>query len=174
MIMKNPFNTTFGNIRSIMTTPVAGLICLLLRSSEIVASPVLFPTTGHYYDYSSDVLTWWNAKAAAETKTFSVGGVLYRGYLATLNTQGENDFVWNRVSQSMGWIGASDDGNEGTWRWVTAPGSPVRFWDHGTTITYANWSSGEPNNNTVENYAVFGWNAVHPEDDGGLQFQRWD
>lgn len=45
----------------------------------------------HYYYVSTASMTWPNAKTAAST--LAGGG----GYLATLTSQGENDYVWNQL-----------------------------------------------------------------------------
>jgi len=56
-----------------------------------------------------------------------------RGYLATITSQVENDFIKGKT-KGVGWIGASDAAVEGDWRWVTGPegledgGKGLLFW----------------------------------------------
>jgi hypothetical protein len=83
------------------------------------------------------------------------------GHLATVADDGENGFLC-RLAVSKGptaqpWIGFSDEGHEGSWRWVT-----------GESVRYTNWNRGEPNNsggreNCCELLGNGCWNDV----DGG-------
>lgn len=59
------------------------------------------------------------------------------GHLATVGDDAENRFLYELANgvATHAWIGFSDEGHEGDWRWVT--NEPVR---------YANWNAGEPNN----------------------------
>lgn len=93
----------------------------------------------------------WNAaKAAAEAQTF--GGV--PGYLATIASEEEHNFILSRINQD-GWIGASDAAVEGEWRWMAGPEAGQQFWQgngSGSTVNglFANWNQQggavEPNN----------------------------
>jgi hypothetical protein len=92
-------------------------------------------TTGHYYEFvSAPGISWTNARTGAAT--LSLYGL--QGYLATITSSQENDFLTAKVSGTA-WIGASDAAVEGVWRWVTGPES-------GSSLSYSNWASGEPNN----------------------------
>ena len=134
----------------------------------------------HYYEviYSSSTITWKNAKAAAAERSYNGMG----GYLATITSQDENDFIDQKVNADA-WIGASDDyeeinavtgtaftaqgtaysatstESEGKWYWVTGPekGTPLTKGNYPnmTTISgvYSNWAGGEPNDAGREHYA---------------------
>jgi len=66
------------------------------------------------------------------------------GHLVTLNSQSENDFVASKFSQyDAPYIGLTDEGTEGTWRWVS-----------GQDLTWSNWANGAPNGGTGENYSM--------------------
>ena len=106
------------------------------------------PATQHFYRFvTKPGIAWTTAKAEAES-TMYFG---LRGYLATVTSQAENDFI-RLKTKGVGWIGASDNPTEGEWRWVTGPeglednGKGRLFWK-GSTVSgeYTNWNSGEPN-----------------------------
>ena len=87
---------------------------------------------GHIYETVNTVLSWTDAKAAAESK--SLGG--FTGYLVTVTSQAEQDFVTSlctgRISVGYDyrsvWTGASDADVEGNWTWVTGPEAGTLFW----------------------------------------------
>jgi gliding motility-associated-like protein len=107
-------------------------------------SALPFSGNGHYYEYiSSTGITWGNAKTAAE-------GLRYfglQGYLVTLTSLDESNFVISKLL-GQGWLGASDNATEGTWKWVSGP-------ENGTTLSYTNWNTGEPNDAGGEDCAQF-------------------
>jgi len=93
------------------------------------------------------------------------------GHLVTLLTEAENDFVFTTVLGSQllhAWIGATDEANEGTWRWVTGE----QFWQGGVGGSsqnglFANWAPAQPDNALgTEHYAHFysavsnSWNDI--------------
>lgn len=109
---------------------------------------------GHYYEYIPNPgISWTAAKAAAENSTYF--GL--KGYLATITAQDEAQLCGAQANGN-GWIGGSDAETEGIWKWVTGPDiDRVVFWNggvNGTSPTYSNWNTGEPNNsNGIEHYA---------------------
>lgn len=117
---------------------------------------------GHWYELVlDDAVGWTAAKNAAIAKG---------GYLATITSANEQDFIKNAffaVGSGYGsyWIGASDAATEGSFQWVT-----------GEAFSYANWGGGQPDNNTGfggpdgEDYVQFVWRADGTTPHGG----RWN
>lgn len=112
------------------------------------------PTTGHYYIYVSDTgITWTQARDNAAAQTYF--GL--QGYLATITTAEESQLAGEQ-SPGTGWIGGSDQQNEGTWIWETGPEAGQVFWQgvsNGSAPNgmYAFWNNNEPNNFNEEDYA---------------------
>jgi hypothetical protein len=116
-----------------------------IEASLVNAGEVFFSGNNHLYQYVASTLDWNGALTAASNLT-RYGAT---GYLATITSQLENDFVSARLG-GAGWMGASDAAQEGNWKWVTGPESGTSFWSgngSGSTVggQYANWNSGEPN-----------------------------
>lgn len=110
----------------------------------------------HFYQVFSreNFIQWSDASAHAQ----SLGG-----YLATLTTALENDFVRALTQSENGWleawIGLTDEVDEGVFLWVT-----------GETSAYTNWYPGEPNNDpdfNGEDYAIINPPVIPPDLIGG-------
>lgn len=100
------------------------------------------PSNGHYYQYIPNLgITWSDARNAAATNTYY--GI--QGYLATITAADEAQLTGEQ-SPGAGWIGGSDEQQEGVWRWMTGP-------EAGTIMTFSFWNNGEPNNLNDEDYA---------------------
>ncbi|MCU6708113.1 S-layer homology domain-containing protein [Paenibacillus sp. J5C_2022] len=156
-----------------------------------MGSALPYSENGHFYYYVPLAGVSWNdAVAGASAQTYFGR----QGYLATITSQGENDFIWKKTS-GTGYIGARDIGRPnqepvattpgvGDWRWVTGPeglsdgGNGLQFWNGynpGSSVgAYANWASGEPNDYGGGEYVahIFGgtganagkWNDFNPGD----------
>ncbi|MCB0400021.1 MAG: lectin, partial [Winogradskyella sp.] len=112
------------------------------------------PATGHYYFYVSDLgISWTEARQAASEQTYF--GL--QGYLATITTPEEVQLTGEQA-QGTGWIGGSDQTQEGVWRWETGPEAGQIFWNGAVNGSapdgmFAFWNNGEPNNLGDEDYA---------------------
>lgn len=92
----------------------------------------------HLYSVIDKAMSFDSAKAYCE----NLGG-----HLVTITSSDEQQFISNILKSNGGlgdyWIGATDSGQEGTWKWIT-----------NENFSYSNWNSGEPNNSGGnENYA---------------------
>lgn len=88
---------------------------------------------GHSYYRSTGSAFWTDARTACS----NMGG-----YLVTVTSAAENNFIFGLWPS--GWIGLTDEVNEGVWRWVT-----------GEPYSYSSWNPGEPNNSNNEDYIQF-------------------
>jgi len=110
----------------------------------------------HYYQRFDKTLGWSDAKAVCSEKG---------GYLATVTSQIEEDFIWDNFgstnTQTDGiWLGASDEKQEGLWVWAT-----------GEKWIYTNWHSNQPDNggNYGQHY-LFMYTNNFPSSTGAFSF----
>ncbi len=109
-----------------------GCVVILLLFGVInfsVANSDLLQFNGHWYQRIDQAMTWTQAKTLCESSG---------GYLATIISQAENDFIANRLvipGNHLAWLGATDSDSEGIWKWTT-----------GESWAYTNWSPGQPDN----------------------------
>ncbi|HZH97243.1 MAG TPA: T9SS type A sorting domain-containing protein, partial [Flavisolibacter sp.] len=131
------------------------------RVATFSAGNMVAAGNGHFYEEVPVATDWFTAKADAAARTH----LGLQGYLATITSQSENDFVLGKLSAN-GWIGGSDHyaeinvatgattfasqaAAEGNWYWVTGPEAGTQFSVNNhtpTQLTYMNWNTGEPNN----------------------------
>ena len=120
-------------------TKFLAIACLLsLASTGANAVPIQFADNGHWYEYVSGTPSWQDARAAALGSTF----MGQSGYLATITSAAENNFVYSLLLAAHGvggWIGGTDAAVEGNFRWADGP-------EAGDLFSYTNWESTEPNN----------------------------
>lgn len=121
-------------------------MCGLVGMSEaaLVQWKVADGGNGHWYEAISENITW--------TRANSVVSAAGSGYLATITSQAENDFIINAFGGPTptayyllgGFQSAGSSGPSGGWHWVS--GEPWSF---------ANWNTGEPNDAGNENVLTF-------------------
>jgi hypothetical protein len=136
---------------------------------------VRWTRNGHYYDLSTNALTWTNALAAAAQPVPPAG--YQPGHLLSLSDADESAFVVASFGPGGGWIGFTDRLVEGEWRWIDAtPGtwqdpdvfaSPIQ-------TAYTNWVRGEPNDfGGDEDFVEFPVNVWERWNDGGNVARRY-
>jgi hypothetical protein len=114
---------------------------------------------GHFYRPVSSGTTYTNAKAASLNTSFKG----QQGYLVTITSQSEQDFIVANVPQNNIWFALTDESVEAQWRIDAGPemGTLIKT-SNGQTAgniqgQYNNWCGGEPNNAGNEDYAVTKW-----------------
>ena len=99
-----------------MRRKIGSLVCVLLicaagTATAVADSPVV-QFDGHSYQRIDTSYGWHAARANCAAMN---------AHLVTLTSAAESQFVWNafREQAEWWWIGATDEANEGTWRWDT-------------------------------------------------------
>lgn len=102
---------------------------------------------GHKFRLFTTPTTWAEAEAACKARG---------GHLATSTSADKNAFLTNMAGSTRVWLGGTDEGTEGTWRWIT-----------GEEWGYTSWGAGQPDNaggaeHYLElNYGTIGkWNDI--------------
>jgi uncharacterized protein YhjY with autotransporter beta-barrel domain len=129
-----------------------------------------FSGNGHYYQLVTGNINWTDAKTAAEASTYE--GLT--GYLVTITSAAENNFIKNKLATNT-WIGGSDNSTytsnthaqtEGTWEWVSGPDNGYTFFcqveigikaeaadedcEVASGYEFENWKDLEPNDHNSE------------------------
>ena len=119
-----------------------GTSALSAEFSSLLASNIQGSETysSHTYAITSSAMTFADAQAAAA----ALGG-----YLTTINTKAENDWLTAKFEVNYGdiWIGATDTASEGTWVWDNGTGdnfTSSSVWPSDNTTRM--FCSSEPNN----------------------------
>lgn len=118
--------------------------------ANILEGPILNPANDHFY-YLVAPTSW----TASQQEAICLGGDL-----VTINSQEENDWVWETFGDDNEnpnnwrlWVGLTDQVTEGQFEWVS-----------GEAVDFTNWNVTEPNNSGGEDFVVlisFGmWNDV--------------
>lgn len=101
--------------KNTQSSPTLGIRKITISLSDVD----YLPATGHFYRFvPKSGISWTDASIDATSDANIYYGL--RGYLATITSQVENDFI-KLKTKGVGWIGASDNDSEGMWKWVTGP-----------------------------------------------------
>ena len=159
------FTGTQANINNalaslkINTTATAGNIQISVSATVNPAGYFYNPTNGHFYRPISSGTPYHNAKLLSSQQTFKG----QTGYLVTLTSADEENFVILNVPQSNIWIALTDEVVEGQWRIDAGPEAGTLIKTQNGQLNgniqgqYNNWCGGEPNNAGNEDYAVTKW-----------------
>ena len=118
-----------------LATSVLRTFLLLGMLTPLGAVPIQWSSSvggnDHFYELidRGDFIAWLDAQAAAQ-----VAG----GYLASITSQAENDFIAGLTGGLEAYVGATDAAVEGAFVWV-----------NGDPFGYSNWAFNEPNNDVA-------------------------
>lgn len=120
------------------------------------------PVNKHFYQYISGNVAYATAKTNAGTYSFKGK----TGYLATITSDSENNFINNNISGNNIWLALTDAASEGNWVIDAGPENGTLIKTSNGQLTgnldgqYNNWCSGEPNDaGSNEDYAASKWNG---------------
>jgi len=151
-------NTALASLK-INTGSVVGNVQLSVAATVNPVGYFYNGVNGHFYRPISTGATYTNARTLASQQTFKG----QQGYLVTITSASEDQFIFNNVPQSNIWFALTDEVSEARWTIDAGP-------EKGTLIKinngqlngnipgqYNNWAPGEPNDSGNEDYAVTKW-----------------
>jgi hypothetical protein len=151
-------NTALASLK-INTGSVIGNVQLSVAATVNPVGYFYNGVNGHFYRPIATGATYTNARTLASQQTFKG----QQGYLVTITSASEDQFIFNNVPQSNIWFALTDEVEEARWTIDAGP-------EKGTLIKinngqlngnipgqYNNWAGGEPNNSGNEDYAVTKW-----------------
>ena len=147
-----------NSIKLNTTSTLDGLINLSVVINNQQTNTYYNPTNGHMYKFVQGPITWASARTNSKASTFDGEP----GYLVTITSADEQNFVNSKVSAYNIWTGLSDENQEGYWKWMDGPeaGTVIRIGSTDQSGKYNNWASGEPNNwGSGEDYMVMKWSG---------------
>jgi hypothetical protein len=173
-------NTALSNL-NVNTGSTPGNVYIAVTATENPTGYFYLPTNGHFYQPVSGSRTYTSAKSAAASQTFKG----QTGYLVTITSQDEQNFIHANVPVSNIWFALSDAGLEGQWRIDAGPENGTLVWtasasvNNSTTGSYSSagttasgqftaWAGGEPNNSDGsigEDHAVTKWGGANTWND---------
>jgi hypothetical protein len=141
------------------TSAITGNVQISISTTVNPAGYYYNAVNGHFYRPVSTAMFYSAAKSSAASEVFK--GV--NGYLVTITSQDEQNFIVANVPQNNIWFALSDVAQEGYWRIDAGPenGTLIKTANGQTAGNiagqYNNWCGGEPNNAGGEHYAVTKW-----------------
>jgi hypothetical protein len=174
------FTGTQANINNALqslkvNTGSSGNINITVSATINPSGYFYLPSNGHFYrpmswpsGVSGGDAAYNQIKNLASSQTFKG----QTGYLVTITSQDEQNFIQANVPGNNILIALTDRQQEGVWRWDAGPesGTIIKTSNSGGNISgqYNNWCSGEPNNwGSGENYTVTKWGGGNCWNDFG-------
>ena len=118
-------------------TKAYSFICEIDNDDVSCTLEKTFDYNGHRYEVYTNAVDWQTAKRFCEQKG---------GHLVAITSAEENNIIKSNVkdlSNERYWLGLTDIDLQSKWKWIT-----------GESLSYKNWSSGEPNDFAgIESYA---------------------
>ncbi len=151
-------NIALANLK-VNTGSVVGNVQLSVAATVNPVGYFYNGVNGHFYRPISAGATYTNARTLSSQQIFKG----QQGYLVTITSASEDQFIFNNVPQSNIWFALTDEVTEAQWRIDAGPeaGTLIKT-SNGQTAgnvqgQYNNWAPGEPNNSGNEDYAVTKW-----------------
>lgn len=149
-----------------MLKPIFSLIIALLLSNTVKATPIQWKVADGGNDHWYEFITLGTNEFDARNNALSSIYNGEYGYLVTILSQEEQDFIKALAGNSQAWIGASDSLNEGEWIWMDGPES-------GQALSFSFWANGEPNDyRSGEDYAAMNWRTNGRWNDYGTPYSN--
>ena len=135
------------------------------------------PANNHYYQRIDTKMTWHDAKEHCK----KLGG-----HLATATSSEENNFLYNTFkTNEYCWLGGTDEGEEGTWQWITGEvwnftkwysGEPSNHFESEDYLELFRYSEGQWNNDYIDRTNIFicEWDSVGCDSDKDGVLDQWD
>jgi hypothetical protein len=165
-----------------MSLSIAGG-CLGWPVAAHAGTPVQWSGNGHWYECVPGGFTQDQAIAGAAAMTFNPGSGARQGYLVTVTSEGEKDFVRALLADTascMGaglpvtCLGANDKETEGTWKWVTGPEAGTIFWVGPAKTSATQQYDGQFNWFNPNELSTSGGEPNGSADEGLMAKTRWD
>lgn len=147
-------NTVLSSLQ-VNTGSTAGAINITVSATVNPPGYYYLPSTGHFYKpvtWPTEVTGGAEAYTTIKNLAASESFKGQTGYLVTITSQDEQDFIHANVPINNILIALTDEVQEGIWKWDAGP-------EAGNVVgPFINWCGGEPNNaGTGENYVVTNW-----------------